>query len=62
MSQTVFNCCLLTGWLMIVIGLALVSVPLALACGGGLLVLLTLLLARWAGVVATRKDRDVPHQ
>lgn len=61
MTQRIFNSCLLAGWLLIVVGAAMVSLPLALVGGGALLVLLTLLLARWAGVIADRKDHHVPE-
>jgi hypothetical protein len=62
MTQRIFNASLLIGWLMIVCGLALVSLALALSVGGVLLMGVTLLLARWAGVVAgTAKDKHVPE-
>jgi hypothetical protein len=52
MTLKTFNFCLLFGWLLIVIGVALAVSPGAgLAVGGALMVLLTLLVARWAGVV-----------
>lgn len=50
MNARVFNACLLIGWLMFVVGLGIVSLPAALGLGGLLLMLITLLLARWSGV------------
>ena len=59
MTTKIFNICLLAGWLMIVLGVALWSVPAAFVAGGVLLVGLTLLLAYFAGVVVPRKkDED----
>lgn len=60
MNAIIFNASLMTGWLLIVVGVGgLVSVWAALVTGGVLLVAITLLLARWAGVVsgAPRKAR-----
>lgn len=59
MTDIVFNSCLLTGWLMLVLGLGLLSIPLALVVGGTSLMGVTLLLARWAGVV---KGKHVPER
>ena len=59
MKANIFNICLLAGWLMIVAGLALVSPALALGIGGLILMAVTLLLARWAGVQPHRKADDV---
>lgn len=58
MNSTIFNAALLTGWLLIVGGLAMLSVPLALVVGGIVLMSVTILLARWAGVrAATATDK-----
>lgn len=62
MTPTIFNTCLAAGWLMVTLGLCLgVSVPAGLCGGGGLMVAVTLTLARWAGVQHARKDVNVPH-
>lgn len=63
MNSRIFNASLLIGWLLIVLGVAgLHSVPAALLVGGVLLVGITLLLARWAGVTAPQaKDGHVPE-
>ncbi len=55
MNTTIFNTCLLLGWLMVTGGVALVSVPLGLSLGGLLLMGVTLHLARWAGVGQPKK-------
>ena len=62
MNAIVFNICLLVGWLMVVIGIALVSIPAALVVGGVVLLFLTLKLAFWAGVLASKRGADVPGQ
>lgn len=48
MHHRVYNGCLLVGWLGVTVGAGLVSLPLGLVGGGGLLILLTLLSARLA--------------
>lgn len=51
MTTLIFNTSLLLGWLLIVVGVGgLLSVWAAFLVGGGLLMGVTLLLARWAGV------------
>lgn len=61
MNATIFNASLLLGWVLIVVGVGgLWSVPAALLVGGVILVVITLLLARWAGVQATTHKRT-PH-
>lgn len=53
MNSHIFNASLLIGWLLIVLGVGgLHSVAAALLVGGVLLMGITLLLARWAGVMA----------
>ena len=58
MTKNMFNACLLAGWLMIVLGLALWSVAAALVVGGALLMAVTLLLAFRAGVCTPAKEED----
>jgi len=61
MNALIFNASLLIGWLLIVVGVGgLWSVSAALLVGGVILVLVTLLLARWAGVHAPTHKRT-PH-
>jgi len=62
MNARIFNAALLIGWVNIVIGMAMLcSIGAALVTGGILLLIITLLLARWAGVVDTRaKGHHVP--
>ncbi|MFA9219200.1 MAG: hypothetical protein ACEQSK_19120 [Sphingomonadaceae bacterium] len=62
MKSTIFNASLLVGLLLIMSGVAgLHSIAAALLVGGTVLVLLTLLLARWAGVIGPKpKDGNVP--
>lgn len=50
MKLRIFNACLLAGWLMVTVGIAIVSVPAALVAGGVTLMGLTLLVARAAGI------------
>lgn len=50
MTIQLFNACLATGWLMLVVGLGLWSVPAALVVGGLVLMVVTLMLAFRAGV------------
>lgn len=60
MNSTIFNASLLIGWVLIVLGVGgLFSVFAALLVGGVLLMAITLLLARWAGV-QPRAKRE-PH-
>lgn len=64
MNALIFNASLLIGWLLIVVGVGgLVSVFAALLVGGVLLIGITLLLARWAGVhaPAPKKGSHVPE-
>jgi len=49
MSLVTFNVCIALGWLMVVIGGALVHPALGLTCGGLLLLLLTFVALRLAG-------------
>lgn len=62
MNIHIFNTCLLIGWLLIFAGVAVQwGVPAGLVVAGVLLLLLTLLLARWAGVRPSNpRDRHVP--
>jgi protein-S-isoprenylcysteine O-methyltransferase Ste14 len=63
MNALIFNTSLLIGWVLIVVGVGgLWSVPAALLAGGVILVVVTLLLARWAGVQApTKRTPHVPE-
>lgn len=63
MNALIFNTSLFVGWLLIVVGVGgLWSVPAALLVGGVILVVVTLLLARWAGVQSlTKRTRHVPE-
>lgn len=59
MKSTIFNASLLIGLLLIMAGVAgLHSIAAALLVGGVVLVLLTLLLARWAGVVGPKSRKN----
>lgn len=61
MKPIIFNTCLALGWVLIVLGVSLLhSVAAALLVGGMLLVGVTLLLARWAGVLA-KQSKDPGH-
>lgn len=61
MNAHIFNASLFLGWMLIVVGVGgLWSVPAALLVGGVILVAITLLLARWAGVQAPTQKRT-PH-
>ncbi len=56
MNSIIFNASLLTGLLLIMAGVAgLHSVWAAMAVGGVLVLGITLLLARWAGVASRKK-------
>lgn len=56
MNNIIFNASLLIGLVLIMAGVAgLHSVWAALAVGGGLVLGITLLLARWAGVASAKK-------
>lgn len=56
MNSHIFNACLLLGWVLIVLGVAgLHSWAAAALAGGVLLMAVTLLLARWAGVSQRKK-------
>lgn len=63
MTTTIFNASLLIGLLLIIGGVAgLHSIAAAALAGGVTLVVLTLLLARWAGVAAPHaKGKHVPE-
>lgn len=61
MNPLVFNICLLLGWLLVLAGLTLWSVPVGLAAAGLLLMAVTLYLARWVGVRAARPMEGNPH-
>jgi hypothetical protein len=63
MNAVTFNASLMIGWLLIVLGVGgLFSVAAALLVGGTLLVAITLLLARWAGVqTKAKKEPHVPQ-
>lgn len=61
MNPIIFNTCLALGWALIVLGVSLLhSVAAGLIAGGVLLVSVTLLLARWAGVMS-KKTKDQGH-
>lgn len=61
MNPIIFNTCLALGWALIVVGVSLLhSVAAGLIAGGVLLVGVTLLLARWAGVTPP-KPKDPGH-
>ena len=62
MNSNIFNTCLAIGWLLTVIGVAgLFSISAGMLAGGLLLLVITILLARWAGVKAptARKESHV---
>lgn len=60
MNSHIFNACLFLGWALIVLGAAgLHSWAAAALVGGALLMVVTLLLARWAGVIQSKKK--APH-
>ncbi len=63
MKSHIFNTCLLLGWALIVLGVAgLHSWAAAALVGGMLLMAVTLLLARWAGVRQSEtKGTHVPE-
>lgn len=50
MNIHLFNACLLAGWLMLVLGVGLWSVPAALVVGGAALIALTVFIGLRAGV------------
>ena len=50
MSLTVFNACLLLGWMLFTGGLMLINIGAGLAAGGIAMTLLTVLLARTFGL------------
>lgn len=58
MTIRLFNACLAAGWLMLVLGLALWSVPAGLVVGGAVLMAVTLLLAFRAGVGRPPRDNN----
>ncbi len=62
MKQHIFNACLAAGWLMFTLGLCFgVSVPVGLCAGGAVMLGVTLVLARWAGVVPSdARGANVP--
>lgn len=57
MNITIFNLALMAGWLLVLIGGCLINVGGGLVVGGVLLIALTLLLARTAGLYAPEKDQ-----
>ena len=50
MNARIFNLCIALGWLLVVAGACLVSVSAGLIVGGVLMLVITILLARFAGV------------
>jgi hypothetical protein len=55
MNPQIFNVCVLIGWLMVVLGIALVSIPLALLFGGLLMLGCTFGMAWFFGVVKPKR-------
>lgn len=56
MNNRIFNISLALAWLLIVVGVSLlVSLPAGLVVGGVVLMVVTLLLARWAGVTSPQQ-------
>lgn len=59
MNSNIFNTCLALGWLLTVAGVAGLHSPAAgLLAGGLLLLVITILLARWAGVKAPAPKKE----
>jgi hypothetical protein len=58
MNIKLFNAALAFGWLLLVSGIAMWSVPAALAFGGGLVIVITLLLAFRVGVGGVRPGQQ----
>lgn len=54
MNKNIFNASLLIGWLMIIVGVGLWSVPAALVVGGIILMWVTLMLVFRVGVRAEK--------
>jgi hypothetical protein len=59
MNSNIFNACLAIGWLLTVAGVTgLHSLAAGLLAGGLLLLVITILLARWAGVKAPTPKKE----
>ena len=56
MNLLVFNACMLLGWLMVLIGACLASLPYGLVASGLLLLALTVLGVRVAGIAIQRNQ------
>jgi len=62
MNSHIFNASLAIGWVLLVCGVGLqFGWPIALIVGGTLLVLVTLMVARWAGVQMPLKNKSREH-
>lgn len=58
MNLMLFNIAVAIGWLMVLIGVCLFSIPVGLIVGGALLLALTFAGAWMAGIYAKRKGED----
>lgn len=62
MNLTVFNACLLGGWLMFVAGLCAWSFPIGMAAGGAVLMAVTLFIGLRAGVkLPPNREKEPTH-
>jgi len=57
MNPLVFNVCILLGWVLVLAGGCMLSVPLAFIASGLLMLVLVLVVARAAGVFAPRRAK-----
>lgn len=58
MNPLVFNACILLGWLMVLVGGCMLSVPGGLVGGGALMLALVFVVARAVGVLIPRSRRE----
>lgn len=59
MNANIFNTCLAIGWMLTVAGVTgLHSLSAGLLAGGVLMLVITILLARWAGIKASAPKKD----